>query len=98
LNFRDVWLNYTYRDKQKFIKSYQNVILEEQAPNSYRKLPIYYLYNSSFNMDINKLSKLFNMGYQRMASAEILRKENETLLNEDGIFDTLYNQFSKYKF
>ena len=49
-------------------------------------------------MDINKLTKLFNMGYQRMKTAEILRKENETLLNEDEIFDTLYNQFSKYKY
>ena len=33
-----------------------------------------------------------------MMTAEILRKDNETLLNEVGIFDTLYNQFSKYKY
>tara|TARA_X000000368_G_scaffold361053_1_gene305071 strand:+ start:907 stop:1842 length:936 start_codon:yes stop_codon:yes gene_type:complete len=97
LNLRDVWLSYTYRDKQKIIKSYQNIGLEEHAPNSYKKLPIYYLYNSSFNMDINKLTKLFNIGYQRMESCEILRKDNETLLNEVGIFDILYNQFGRYK-
>jgi hypothetical protein len=38
------------------------------------------------------------MGYQRMKTAEILRKENEYLLNENGIFDILYKQFSKYKY
>ena len=98
LNFRDVWINFTSRDRQKIMKSFQHLSLEEHAPNSYKNLPIYYLYNSGFNMDINKLTKLFNMGYQRMKTAEILRKENETLLSEDGIFDTLYKQFSKYKY
>ena len=98
MNFRDVWINFTSRDRQKIIKSFQNLSLEEHAPNSYKNLPIYYLYNSTFNMDINKLTKLFNVGYQRMMTAEILRKDNETLLNEVGIFDTLYNQFSKYKY
>ena len=98
LNFRDVWISFTSRDRQKIIKSFQNLSLEEHAPNSYKNLPIYYLYNSTFNMDINKLTKLFNVGYQRMMTAEILRKDNETLLNEVGIFDTLYNQFSKYKY
>jgi hypothetical protein len=98
LNFRDVWRNFTLRDTQKIVKSFQHLSLEEHAPNSYKNLPIYYLYNSAFNMNINKLTKLFNMGYQRMKTAEILRKENEYLLNENGIFDILYKQFSKYKY
>ena len=71
--------------------------LEEHAPASYKNLPIYYLYNNSFNMNIQKLKKLFNAGYKRMKTASILRKENEKLLSTKGIFEVLHKNFSKYK-
>ncbi len=98
LDFRDVWeFIFTPKDRKKLIKSFQMLGLEEHAPASYKNLPIYYLYNNSFNMNIQKLKKLFNAGYKRMKTASILRKENEKLLSTKGIFEVLHKNFSKYK-
>ncbi len=98
LDFRDVWeFSFTPHDRKKIIKSFQMLGFEYHAPVSYKNLPIYYLYNNSFNMNIHKLLMLYKAGYKKMNSASILRKENEKLLNSKGIFEVLHKNFSKYK-
>jgi len=96
LEFSSIWFKiFTATDRHKLFTALD--ILFYSGQKKYSNYPIYYLYNAQNNLDIQKIKKLYDIGYTTIKDLNFICAENKYLLDQEDLFNLLHESFSGFK-